>query len=420
VVTGLATEEMDGGDVIVIGAGAAGVLAASALSRRGFEVTLIDQRGLAAEQSNHSHGYMHRGHIYQNPARELVDELSRGADRWRDELTAVDVEPLNRSAVVGFIHEHNAQVAAEAWRDAGLQFDVAPAVPGVNHDALPFCYDTREQTYDFTPWFEVAKTRHLQEVRTARAAATRLHCVGRDIVGVEVDIGDRTLILRSRFVVLTAGTGNLDLVRTAATIRGRAINRLSFMLVLAAHGLPQLSLVSPENGTYGLFMVSRHTDSMDYWLVSNFVSYSDVYCSRNAAALWVRGVTRLMKSYTFALANAYTPKWAIYPAAKGELRKNRNQIDKHIIESYHFNNLCVAAPTKLTLAPLLADDIAAYVEQRIIRAPRRTRHERLDNEVLDVIPETWSSQTLLSNAALHHLNSDPIAGAKYIQHPQIR
>ncbi|MDV7202481.1 FAD-dependent oxidoreductase [Mycolicibacterium fortuitum] len=413
-------EELDAGDVVVIGAGASGVLTSSALSAKGLEVTLIDRRGLAAEQSSHSHGYMHRGHIYQKPSPELVLALQTGADRWKDELTAVGVKPLNENAVVGFIHEHNAKVAAGAWREAGLQFGKAEAVPGVNHDALPFCYDTREQTYDFTAWFEAARSRHLGNVRTVQATATGLLRDDREIVGVRVDIGERTLVLRSRFVVLAAGTGNLDLVSTATTYRGRAMNRLSFMLVLAARGLPRLSLVSPENGTYGLFMVSRHTDEMDYWLVSNFVSYSDVSCTRNAAALWIRGVVRLMNMYTFALNDNYSPEWAIYPAAKGELRSNRNQIEKHTTENYRLNNVCVAAPTKLTLAPLLADDIAAHVLKHIMKAPPRASRPPVQGQSLDLVPETWTAQTLLLNGALHHLNADPMAGAECIQHPQIR
>lgn len=51
-------------DVLIAGAGAAGILLAAELTGNGFHCTIVEPTGIAAQQSGHSHGYLHKGYIY--------------------------------------------------------------------------------------------------------------------------------------------------------------------------------------------------------------------------------------------------------------------------------------------------------------------------------------------------------------------
>lgn len=398
------------GDVLVVGAGASGLIAARLLSRHGYSVTLIDSGQIAGEQSNHSHGYLHRGHIYQKPRESLVRALTEGASRWEREFSSCGISPLSSTAFVAFGNKCNADLASATWSKLGLRFAEAQPIPVLNKHALPYCFRTEEATYEFTRWYEHVLSDFYGTVNVLHMEAVSLQRIGQTIAGVYARSGGSLMFLRARFVVLTAGTGNLELVATATSYRGRAINRLSFMLVLADKGLPCISFVSPENPTYGLFLVSRHTEDMNYWLASNFVSYANTECSPDAVALWVRGLALSLRRYTSVLSE-FSPRWGVYLAPKGELRMDRNQLSTHAIESYGIDNLCVAAPTKLTLAFLLGDQIYQRVCKTILpRGKVELRHQKLECK-LTASNERWKSVPLRPYRDLVELLISPKGGA---------
>lgn len=401
------------GDVLVIGAGASGILAARALLNAGFSATLMDAVGLGAAQSNHSHGYMHRGHIYGKPSPELVKALCEGADQWTDLLGQAKVTPHAEQACVGFSNAYAAQVADAAWRRAGLTFEVTDPPPGVAPHYLRRCFSTQEPTFCFTPWFAYASKETLCGVVTVKGVAESLEREGHLITGVRSMIAGRKVIVRARFYVLAAGTGNLPLISSATNYRGRALNRMSFMMVLKRQELPNLSLVIPEHDAYGLFLVSRHKSGHDHWLVSNYLSYADSTCSAKAASLWLRATARLLKRTTTVLEG--DPQWGMYLAPKGELRADRNRLDVQSVQSYGLSNVCVAAPTKLTLCPLLAIDIVRCIKDKIsvLRSQSDGEDCAVISSDLPVSPERWESTQLFQMDDLRRIMLDPrhVAGA---------
>lgn len=320
---------------------------------------LVDKAGIGAGQSSHSHGYMHRGHIYAGPSTELVSALNRGADWWGGELAALNIKPEFSTSISMFMNPHAAVYAAKAWRQAGLEFEDGVVDPQLRGDAST-SFSVKEETYDFTPWLRHMSIHGLDGIRTFEGRVLGLVRSGASIVGARVMADGVATLIKAQHVVLAAGTGNLPLASSVTRYRGRALNRLSFMLVLRSRHLSPISIVSPDPETYGLFVVGRSREGDGVWLVSNFLGYSDHEPTVRKASDWTRATLRTLERVSNILE--YDDLRAgVYAAPKGELRTRRGQLDVHSIESYGLENLTVAAPSKLTLAPLLAGDVARRV-----------------------------------------------------------
>ena len=348
------------GEVLVVGGGAAGILACERLREDGRDVTLIECAAIGAEQSNHSHGYLHRGFIYAAPSAALVRELGRGADAWAARLQGRGLGAVASSATVVITDAYSSQAAATAWAKAGLFFDGPTHVEAGDRRRSAYRFSTNEQTFDFAPWFRTVSSHELLGVRTVRGRALRLIREGNEVTGVDARVAGERVRLVADVYVLAAGVGNLELVSTVTRYRGEAINRTSHMFVLRSTGLQPISLVAPDPRLYGLFVVSRGDDGATVWLASDFVSFSGDLSGTHAAAMWVRAVVRNLEAATGSLPRRGF-EWAVYPAPKGELRPNRGTLDVHRTQKYGLHNVLVGSPSKLTLAPLLADQLADEV-----------------------------------------------------------
>lgn len=302
-------------DVVIVGAGVVGLITAKRLGAQGLSVALVERATPGAGQSNHSHGYLHRGHIYGNPSPELVRALKEGADRWASELASLDISPLRRTARVGFMNTQSADRAANAWQRAGLTFSLVEDGHSAGLAPLRRVYATREATYDFSGWLN----------RTANVISTRGHYVfgevtrlirDRDsIAGVNVNSPGGNCNIHSNFVVLAAGQGNLKLARSVTNYRGPSINRTSYMLVLRSSTLPRRSLVCPEHQMAGLFIVSRETPAGSYWLASNYISFGEEPGGA-AQQFWIRGIARQIMTLVGPTISDDL-MWGVYDAPKG-------------------------------------------------------------------------------------------------------
>lgn len=388
---------VSGGDVVVIGAGIGGALIAKKLVDEGLEVTLVDKEGFGAAQSNHSHGYIHSGYIYRDASRSLIEPLVEASRRWRDLVQALGVEPLRSTSFVAFTSELNARAAASAWEQAGLPVrQVAHnAIPaGVREPEIEALFQTPEPTFDLTEIFE-AMRRRMSGVKLLTAKAIRLDGSGQ-IEQAVVNVGPRSFALQARYYVLAAGTDNARLIEGVTRFRGRAAIRTSFMLVLRGPALADLSLVMPENEAHGLFVVSRPTAQGNVWLVSNFLSFAGMPDRADTQNMWLGGIIQKMTRFTNVTQSSDT-EWGIYLAPKAELRRDPRRLGSYAIEGYDLPNAIVTAPTKLTLAPLLADEAA----ERIIDAIGAEPRSRIDRELqrtgseLPVRLEHWTRLPLV-------------------------
>jgi glycine/D-amino acid oxidase-like deaminating enzyme len=391
-------------DVLVVGAGAAGVLSAAQLRAAGYSVVVVDADGIGAHQSNHSHGYLHRGHIYGSPSAQLVRELNRGSSRWASLLAQAGVEPVTARSCIGFGNRYTAAHAVRRWREAGLAVVPASVPPPFRSRELPVAFETDEPAYDFTDWLHHAKRTLLEDVRLVPGRVRRLTARHRTVGAAEVVLRDGTVVeLEASAFVVAAGTGSIDLISSVASARGRGVNRTSFMLVLRGE-LPTVSMIVPDHESYGLFLVSRRAGDDGVWLVSNYLSFAGTATSSAATSLWVRAVARTLARLTSIPLSELS--WAFYAAPKSELRPDRQVMSEHSVEDYGFRNCFVASPSKLTLAPLLADKVVTEVKLRC--RPRGAGNPSgIPDGNLAVYRERWRGCALYEGPALERFLRDP-------------
>lgn len=361
--------EWNAGDVLVIGAGVTGVLVARKLSRDGRAVTLLDRSGFGAEQSGHSHGYLHHGYIYRHGQDDLVRHLRSGAAAWEEILAECAVEPLSRVSHICFSNELTARAAAAAWRRAKLPVNALNDLPaGMRRSQVGLAYESAERTYDFSEFFERVAAEG-ETLNATRAEVLRLERTGRRIKSVLARVEGRCVRLRARAFVVAAGDQNAALAETATRFTGRAMVRSSLMAVVRGKRLPALSVVMPENETYGLFVVSRSDAEAQVWLVSNFISFLGHRLTEEAGDRWLCSLLDRLVVNCSGLAEP-SNEWGLYEAPKGELRARPQTLGAHASEDYGFENLAVLAPTKLTLAPVLAAEVANELDGVLMRSSR--------------------------------------------------
>ena len=384
-------------DVLVVGAGAGGLIIAQRLVDAGFSVAVLERGLVGGEQSNHSHGYMHRGHIYLEPSLELVRNLSSGADRWRTEMDALGIPPVSDESSLLFTNPHESDVAATAWRKAGLAFSEETDVPaGVRNGAVTRSFLTAEATFDFTDWLAAQYSRLAADpaVTFINADVIRLKRESTTVVGAEVSLAGEPVLLSSSFVVLCAGTGNLDLTEKVIRFRGNALNRTAPMMVLHGIGLPRLTAMFHGHETHGLFIASRRSTEGWVWLVSNYVSFAGGAVTSTAIRLWLRDIRSTLAERTIGLDDPQNT-WGYYEAPKGELRNIRSAMNSHNVQSYGFDNLLVASPTKLTLTPLLGDMVMEEIALSLRAYQRPAGTPDLESgSTLSVSPERWKATAL--------------------------
>jgi glycine/D-amino acid oxidase-like deaminating enzyme len=387
------TERRFAGDVLIVGAGIVGVLLADRLGAAGIESTLVEAVGAGAEQSNHSHGYLHRGHAYLDASPQFLAAFARAHALWEPLLDSLGATPVTGSSAVALADPITRDSVVATWRRAGLPFEPADTPPGFR-DGCGTVFRTREPTYDVTGILQALLHRH-QGVQTVLGRATRLVHDGRGLlVGAEVSTSRGVVLLAARHVVLAAGTGNPKLVRTLQWDAGRTYVRTSMMMVLHSAGLPTVSAVLPEPEQTGLFVVSRPGDNMPVWLVSNFVSFPGQDADARTIADWSSDICRTLRRVT-EVVDLPDLHSGVYLAPKAELRADPRQLNVYEAEDYGIPNLSVLSPTKLTFAPTLVEDVATRLIQRLPQLSSTVRLPRWEfSDELPVLPERWRQVAL--------------------------
>jgi hypothetical protein len=122
-----------------------------------------------------------------------------------------------------------------------------------------------------------------------------------------------------------------------------------------------------------------------------------------AASFWLRATASTLHYLTGFLDEEIS--WGVYVAAKGELRSDPRSLSEHSLETYGYDNLVVGSPSKLTLAPLLAKDIARHIEARL--SPTGDSAVTLPTSNPHVAPERWTLARMYPGGTLRRFVTDP-------------
>lgn len=388
-------------DVLIAGGGIAGMLIATRIAELGYRCVLVEPKALAAEQSGHSHGYVHRGYIYLRAEGGLVDELRTAREKWDDFISNPSpVAPCSDYSVIGFENPEVARYASETWSAAGLPVNrIARAgwPSPLTGSPLTVAYRTAEQSFDFTSVISNLRAR-LRQSHTVLGSVTRIYLRGKTCTGVELSSQGRTHRVNARYIVLAAGTGISSILEnTLGRFQSVPNVRTSYMLVIRGKALRPLSAILPENRFYGLFMVSRSRGDETAWLVSNYLSYGGICgVTGTSAKTWVQATLRVLDGM-FPFLNEGELQWGIYAAPKAEFRRDPERMPEgKVIEHLGLTNVSAVWPTKLTLGPVIAAELVGRIVDKL-RDPTRaeSRVPRwFHGGNMQVAPERWSRTQL--------------------------
>ena len=350
--------------VVVVGAGATGLLVAERLRHHAVPVLLVERQGLAAGQTGHCHGYLHRGYIYRRLTAAQRDALNRAADWWTRSLAGTDAVMATRS-VVAFTDEAERDRTRRAWDRFGMPYEKAPP-HGLARTVA--AYSVPETT--ISPQRAMPVTTRLAASTPALSGrAVRLRQAEGHLTAVEVLTAHGTVTVDGTAFVIAAGLGTPALLGSRTQTLG-ARTRLSYMLVCwSRQDLPP-AFCLPADRTQGLFVASRPCDTERAYLISTFVSFWPSLEDGDARRSWLRAASRVLAEYLPDLWNDREARWGLYAARKIEVSGGRgNGVPEGGAFTLGWDNAVAVLPGKLVLAPLYATECLRLLSKTIGLSP---------------------------------------------------
>lgn len=392
-------------DVVVVGAGMAGMLTALALAERDISVLLLESGRLGGGQSGQSHGYLHRGYAYGTAEPQLPPLFTRARARW-DRL-ATHLTPVTEASTVAFASETAARAAAAHWASAGLPVErIDP--PAWLAARIVACFRSSESTLHLGRLLHALGERlQAAGVRVTRGEVFR---TGLDGSGVSTDYTDpdgSTVSVASRAVVVAAGAGAVSILERSG-LPCVVQCRKSHMLVLRGE-LPAVSAIFPEREHHGLFLASRTgPDSRTTWLISDFQSFDGTEPdSGELAGWWARRVLSTLRSLVDSRTLGRVDLLSGYAATKSGLVPQSGTVAHEFSRDFLDGRVVVSSPSKLTLAPLAAEDAV-----RSVCAVLKLPHGEVDWPRLGAPPAETPAYGLGLRTAPHELWETELATVK--------
>jgi hypothetical protein len=384
--------------VVVVGAGASGILLARELEAAGCPTLLIDEHGLAAGQTGFAHGYLHRGFVFPELEASQSQAFAEACEMWLGAVDDTSHAYVSSSSVLGFPDQASASAARSSWGALGME---------VTDDSGPL-----SRTLDRT--FRSSERAVIPSVALQCATATTSlrtmhgHVVSvlskRDGVtasGVKVVTTKGELTIHANAVVLANGLGMPDLLPLGTGELGLSRARQSYMLVVSSDADLPDSFAMPSRETQGLFSVSRPTEGGRCFLISDFVSFDGNDETGLSRFLWLAGISRVLSRYLPQLWEDPGAEWGVYAAPKNELERSwaLGPPTMSILET-RLTNALAMIPGKMTLAPLLARRVANVLLGRMQPSRAGTDLDLASFPALDWAEGTWSATPRFSKREL--------------------
>ncbi len=354
-------------DVNIIGSGITAIATIRSFKLRGISCKCVCGTYVGGEQSRYSQLYGHRDCLNGNPSYAAI--LARALPQLERIWTEAGVTFVKGKSLIGLVDE----AEAEVWEARMIACNIPVKRTQLDRNHLfrsGMCtvfYETPE-FYGFDSEFE-PKMIKLAEGCIIAGTALRLTFNGRFFETVVHDASNKQdFVIESNAVVLAAGRGNQALIESLdPTSPLRQQLRLAGALDIPIRDVYQ-SLVCPELRLFAVptsvsstLMYLRVTHGDDPVVASIEDVTTEIEQQRKMAL--INHVGQIMSDF-----KAIDYSRAIYNTALKVECANDGQGMRP--NGYSMKNIMpgavVAWPTKLTLAPLCAEDIADSIQQHLV------------------------------------------------------
>ena len=359
-------------DVLIVGAGVAGLWLNARLRRQGYSTVLVERAGLGGEQTIKSQGIIHGGTKYAlhgalTGASEAIADMPR---RWREALAGDGELDLGRTRLLSDAHY--------LWSPGTLagnltSFFASKAVRGrvdqVKGDQLPPALQDRAFKGKVYRLAELvidvpSLLANLAELAgDSLLAGERIEPVreGDALVGLRVD--DREI--RAQRIVLSAGAGTEGLLQALGLDQPAMQTRPLHMVMAKGPNLKPLYAHCLGGGPKPRVTVTTHpaADGQWVWYLGGDLAEADGVAREPAAQIAAaqKEIANLLPWVDQSLV-----RWATLRVDRAEpAQSGLARPDNAFLADQQ--RLLVGWPTKLALAPDFSDRVIAHLERDGIR-----------------------------------------------------
>lgn len=360
-------------DVVIIGAGIAGLWLHHRLNKMGFHALLFENKAIGNAQTLSSQGIIHGGAKYAlngilSTATQAIGDMPA---RWQSCLQGqgdVDLSAVEVSA------HHQLMWSKNQLSSKMLSFFASKALASRMQPVAESDRPILFQSPDFKGALYQLDEPVLNVTTLLKSLATPyqdriLHCPSEQRLSWShqngkvsaLQIGD--VSIHAQHFVLTAGEGNEALLK-ALDIKKPTMQRRPLQMVLCkakdpAQSLPPIYAHSLGSGSKPIATITSHVDNLGniVWYIGGNIAENGVGKSKQALITEAQALLADIMPW-HALPEL---EWATHAIDRAEPKQsNLMRPDTAFVESHQ--NIHIAWPTKLALAPDLSDKVIAQLQ----------------------------------------------------------
>ena len=355
-------------DVLIVGAGVAGLWLNARLRRQGFSTVLVESASLGGGQSLKSQGIIHGGAKYAlhgalSGASEAIADMPR---RWREALDGKGELDLPGVRLLSDAHylwspgtiagNLTSFFASKAVRGRVDQVKGEQLPPALQHPKFKGkVYRLAELVVDVPSLIN----RLAELAGDSLLAGKQIEPLyeGDELVGLRVDGTD----IHAQRIVLSAGGGNADLLKAVGISQPQMQRRPLHMVLVKGPTLKPLYAHCLGGGTKPRITVTTHpaADGQWVWYLGGDLAEADGVAREPEAQI---AVARKELEALLPWVDLSQAQWATLrvdraePAQSGLVRPDNAFLDSQ-------KRLMVGWPTKLALAPDFADRVLSVLSR---------------------------------------------------------
>ncbi|MEE4180005.1 NAD(P)/FAD-dependent oxidoreductase [Pseudomonas viridiflava] len=355
-------------DVLIVGAGVAGLWLNARLRRQGFSTVLVESANLGGGQSLKSQGIIHGGAKYAlhgalSGASEAIADMPR---RWREALDGKGELDLSGVRLLSDAHylwspgtiagNLTSFFASKAVRGRVDQVKGEQLPPALQHPKFKGkVYRLAELVVDVPSLIN----RLAELAGDSLLAGKQIEPLyeGDELIGLRVDGTD----IHAQRIVLSAGGGNADLLKAVGISQPQMQRRPLHMVLVKGPTLKPLYAHCLGGGTKPRITVTTHpaADGQWVWYLGGDLAEADGVAREPEAQI---AVARKELEALLPWVDLSQAQWATLrvdraePAQSGLVRPDNAFLDSQ-------KRLMVGWPTKLALAPDFADRVLSVLSR---------------------------------------------------------